>query len=128
LYWKLVIVAESTVIVHVALDTTRPAAAEASLGVTAAFFFACAVAVPVADGLSDGEGLSVADGPLAEAEADALGATVGAPDVLGSAVGAAVAEGLGVGEADGDGEADEPDGLGVGLGDEPKQKMTRTQV
>src|SRR5512146_137633 len=52
LYWKLVIVAESTDIVHVALETTRPGAAEASLGVTAAFFFFLpAPAVPVGDGL-----------------------------------------------------------------------------
>jgi hypothetical protein len=129
LYWKLVIVAASTDIVHVALDTTRPGAAEASLGVTAAFFF-------LPPGLADGEALSVAVGLPPEAEADAvgvagvLGSVVGTGAVEPVAVGTAVAVGLGVGDADGVGAADESDGLGVGLGlgEEPRQKTTRTQV
>jgi hypothetical protein len=72
-YLKPVIVAEPTVIVHVAADTTRPEAAEASLGVTG--FFVRSAAGAVADELAG------ADGPLAggvtEAEADAPGAAVG---------------------------------------------------
>ena len=126
-YLKLVIVAESTDIVQVALETTRPGAAEAFLGVTA-FFFAPVLAVPVADGLSDGDGLSVDDGLLAEAEADALGVAVGPPDVPGSAVGVGVAEVVGADDGDGVAVAVESVGDGLGLAEEPKQKMTRTQV
>jgi hypothetical protein len=120
-------VAESTVIVHVALDTTRPGAAEASLGVTAFRFFP-ALPVAVADGLPDGDALPVADGLLAEgvaeAEADELGVAdaLGLADVLGPAVGAGDAEALG------DGPGDDALGLGVGLGDEPEQKIISTQV
>jgi hypothetical protein len=48
------------------------------------------------------------------------------------AVGAAVAEALGAGDADGGDAGDESVGeglaLGLGLGDEPMQKMIRTQV
>jgi hypothetical protein len=134
LYWKLVIVAESTLIVHVALDTTRPAAAEASLGVTA-FCFLSALPVTVADGLPDGDALPVADGSLAEgvaeAEPDALGVAVGlcgAPDVLGSAVGVGDGDAEALGDGVGDGSGDDALGLGVGVGDEPKQKITSTQV
>jgi hypothetical protein len=145
-YLKSVIVAESTLIVHVAEDTTRPGAAVASFGV--------GDAETVGDRLTVGDGLPVGDGvPVAEAlglgeplaDPDALGVAVASAVPVGSVtVGTAVAEALGVGDADADGvaETDEADadglglalglplalGLGLGLADEPKQMTTKMQV
>jgi hypothetical protein len=103
---KPVIVAESTVIVQVALDTTSPGAARASLGV-----------------VGDGEARPARDAALATGvSADGVG-TTGVP-VTGE---------VGTGSdtrTDGTGAArDEVAGeLGLGLGDVGKQKMIRMQA
>jgi hypothetical protein len=109
-----VIVAEPTVIVQVALDTTSPAAALAFFGV-------------VADG--DDDGPPAGEVPLADgavlAEAAAPGALVG--PAVGS--GAAVPDGPAAG-ADDEGAAGEvvAGELGPGLGLLGKQKTSRMHV
>jgi hypothetical protein len=105
LYVKPVIVAESTVIVHVALDTTSPGAAVASLGV-----------------VGDGDARPAGDLPLADGTAVAAAEVPGRPGKLTAGVGRD-------GETDGEGAAVAGElALGLGLGDEGKQKMIRMQV
>jgi hypothetical protein len=106
-----VIVAEPTVIVHVALDTTSPGAAVASLGV-----------------VGDGDALPAGNLPFADATADA---TADAPGRLGRPTDGRGRDGTGRdGTGDGAGALGEAvaDELGLGLGDEGKQMMIRMQV
>jgi hypothetical protein len=105
LYVNPVIVAEPTVIVHVALDTTSPGAALASLGV-----------------VGDGDGRPDGDRPPAD------GVPVRPAPGVGT-TGAAVPVARGA-DADGEGAAvgAVAGALGLGLGAAGKQKMIRMQV
>jgi hypothetical protein len=113
LYVNPVIVAESTLIVHVALDTTSPGAAVASLGV-----------------VGDGDALPADNLPFADATADAAADVPGRLGRPTDGMGRAGVGRDGVGDGAGaPGEAVAGElGLGLGLGDVGKQKMIRMQV
>jgi hypothetical protein len=110
LYVNPVIVAEPTVIVHVASDTTSPGAALASLGV-----------------VGDRDALAAGDVPLADGAAVAADGTgrLGRPT---AGVGRAGVDSVAVGEGAADEAVDGGLELGLGLGDEGKQKISRMQV
>jgi hypothetical protein len=108
LYVNPVIVAESTLILHVALDTTSPGAAVASLGV-----------------VGDGDALPADNLSFADATADAA---ADVPGRLGRPTDGMGRDGVGDGAgALGEAVAGEL-GLGLGLGDVGKQKLIRMQV